>query len=264
MYISKLLTFWKFLWSPILRSKFARAHLSSPPPIGSYGLYLGILRNSVPSSGLHLPWPPMVFTTEISVCSCPSLISTTYGLIWSPPWHTQKLCGFIRTPPSMASYGLHSWDLSLLVPFSHLHHLWAHMVPTLVYSETLCLHQDATFHGLLWSPLLRSQFSCAHLTSPPLMGSYGLHLGILSNSVPLTEHHLLWTPMICPLKIPAWTYTSLISTSLGSYGLHIGIFGIYIHSSLTGHHLLWTPMISPLKIPARSYPSLISTYHGLL
>ena len=95
------------LWSQPLRSQFACACLSPPPPMDSYGLHLGILRNSGPLSELHLPWPPMVSTTNISVCLCLSLTSTSHGLPWSPPWHSQKLCAFIRPPPPMASYGLY-------------------------------------------------------------------------------------------------------------------------------------------------------------
>jgi hypothetical protein len=206
------------IWSPILRSQFACALLSSPPPMGSHGLHLGILRNNVPSSGIHLPWPPMVSPTEISVCLCPSLIyifhgllwspplpiqkpcafmdSTSHGLLWSPPWPTQKLCAFIRTPPPITSYGLQYLDLSFLVPISHLHLPWAPMVSTLAYSETLCLHQDYTSHGLQWSPLLRSKFDCAHLSSPPHMGSHGLHLGLLRKCVPSSGLHLPWPHMV--------------------------------------------------------------------
>ena len=38
--------------------------------MGSYGLYLGILNNAVPLSGLNLPWPPMVSAVAYSETMC--------------------------------------------------------------------------------------------------------------------------------------------------------------------------------------------------
>ena len=79
------------LWSLVLISQLTTVHISPPPPMGSYGLHLVILRNPEPSLELHLPWPPMVSTTKISVNYCPSFTSTSHGLLWSPPCHTQKV-----------------------------------------------------------------------------------------------------------------------------------------------------------------------------
>jgi hypothetical protein len=166
-------------WPPMVSTteiSVSCVHVSSPPPMGSYGLHLGILKNPVP-----IRTPPPMASCGLNYWD---LISISHGLLWFPPWHTQKPCAFTRTPPPMASYGLHCWDLRLILPISHLHLPRAPMVSTLAYSETLCLHQDSTSHGLLWSPLLRSQFACAHVSTPTPMGSYGIQLGILRNYGP--------------------------------------------------------------------------------
>ena len=97
-------------------------------PWAPNGLYLGILRNCVPSSWLHLQWPPMVSITDISVCVYPSLISTSHGLLRSSPRHTQKVCAFFMTAPNMASYGLHNWYLSLILPIYQIYLPWATLV----------------------------------------------------------------------------------------------------------------------------------------
>ena len=80
----------------------------------------------------------------------------------------QKLWAFIRTPPPVASYGLHHRYLGLIVSVSNLYLSWPPMVSTLAFSETPSLYQNSTSHGLLWSLPMRNQFFvCILWFSPP-------------------------------------------------------------------------------------------------
>ena len=94
----------------------------------------------------------------------------------------QKLWAFIRTPPPVASYGLHHRYLGLIVSVSNLYLSWPPMVSTLAFSETPSLYQNSTSHGLLWSLPMRYQFACACLSETP---------SLYQNS---TSHGLLWSP----------------------------------------------------------------------
>ena len=108
------------------------------------------------------------------------------------------------------------------MPISSLHLPWPPMVSTLAYSETLCLNQDSTSQELLWSPLLKSQSACAHLSTPPPMGSNVSTLASSESTHLLqdsTYHGLVWSPL---LRSQLDHTHLLYPPPIASYGLHLG------------------------------------------
>ena len=98
------------LWAPMIRAtQLKTCSLKSPPPMVSYGLqWSWLLSSGHVVSNSHLPWSPMGSNGQgNSAQDMPSQISTSNGLLWAPMVKaTQLKTNSLKSPPSMASYGL--------------------------------------------------------------------------------------------------------------------------------------------------------------
>ena len=100
--------------------------------------------------------------------------------------------------------------------------LWASIVFTLEYSETLWILHDSSsygpYYGLICSPFLRSKFVCTHPSSPP---------------------QIMWSPLQHAKKLSAFFMTPF---PMASYGLHLWYLSVLIPKPYfisTTHGLLW-------------------------